>query len=87
MSGQRIVKDKHGAGLNATMGTVAWIVAICTLGVMLPWALAVARGKRNSTAIFVVNLLTFWTIIGWVVALVMALMPHQRFMVSEPPRS
>ncbi|HTQ87464.1 MAG TPA: superinfection immunity protein [Candidatus Solibacter sp.] len=33
----------------------------------------VARRKRNSAAIFVLNLFLGWTLVGWVVALVWAL--------------
>jgi hypothetical protein len=33
----------------------------------------VGRDKRNSSAIFVLNLLLGWTLIGWVVALVWAM--------------
>ena len=48
----QVVKDKHSTGLNATAGTLAWIVAVLTFGYMLPWAIAVSRGKTNSTGIF-----------------------------------
>jgi hypothetical protein len=39
----------------------------------LPSILAVARSKRDTTAIFVLNLLLGWTAIGWVIALIWAL--------------
>ncbi|HXY04505.1 MAG TPA: superinfection immunity protein [Terriglobales bacterium] len=39
----------------------------------LPSILALARSKRDITAIFVLNLLLGWTAIGWVIALVWAL--------------
>lgn len=39
----------------------------------LPSIIAVARSKRDTTAIFVLNLLLGWTAIGWVIALVWAL--------------
>jgi hypothetical protein len=57
--------------------TVAWIVAILSLGYMLPWAIAASRGKANSGAIGILNLLLGWTLIGWIVALVMACSAHQ----------
>jgi hypothetical protein len=44
---------------------------------MLPWAIAATRGKSNQAAIGLLNLLLGWTLIGWVVALVMACQPHQ----------
>jgi len=56
---------------------VAWLVALLSAGYMLPWAIAATRGKINSGAIFWLNLLLGWSIIGWVIALVMALSAHQ----------
>jgi len=38
----------------------------------LPWLIAWGRGKSNTVAIFVLNLLLGWTLVGWVVALVWA---------------
>lgn len=51
---------------------VAIVVAILTAGYMLPWAIAAVRDVRH-WSVFWVNLLLGWTLIGWVVALVMAL--------------
>ena len=51
---------------------VAILVAVLTAGYMLPWAIAAARDVRH-WSVFWVNLLLGWTIIGWVVALVMSL--------------
>ena len=73
----QVVKDKHSTGLNLTAGTMAWVVAAITLGYMLPWAIAVSRGKTNSTGIFLLNALLGWTFIGWVIALVMGCSAHQ----------
>jgi hypothetical protein len=39
----------------------------------LPSILALARNKRDTVSIFVLNFLLGWTAIGWVVALVWAL--------------
>ncbi len=39
----------------------------------LPTIIAIARGKRDVGAIFVLNLFLGWTMIGWIVALVWAL--------------
>ncbi len=55
----------------------AWVFTVLTLGYFLPWAVAATRGKSNSWAIGLVNFLVGWTLIGWVVALVMACMAHQ----------
>ena len=41
-------------------------------------AIAESRGKSNSLAIGLVNFLLGWTLIGWIVALVMACTSHQR---------
>jgi Superinfection immunity protein len=51
---------------------VSVIVAILTAGYMLPWAIAAVRDVRH-WGVFWVNLLLGWTIIGWIVALVMSL--------------
>lgn len=51
---------------------VALIVAILSAGYMAPWAVAAIRDVRH-WSVFWVNLLLGWTIIGWVIALVMAL--------------
>ena len=56
---------------------IAWLVAILTVGYMLPWAIAATRGKINSGAIFWLNLLLGWTIVGWIIALVMSFSAHQ----------
>lgn len=52
---------------------VAWIATLLTAGYLLPWAIAVTRGKANSTAIGLISLLLGWTLVGWIVALVMSL--------------
>jgi hypothetical protein len=51
---------------------VALIVAILSAGYMAPWAVAAIRDVRH-WSVFWVNLLLGWTIIGWIIALVMAL--------------
>ncbi len=62
-----------------TTKVVAIIVAILTGLYMLPWAIAAVRDVRH-WSVFWVNLLLGWTIIGWIVALVMALRA-QRYVV------
>jgi hypothetical protein len=47
------------------------LLVVCLLLYFLPSILG--RNKRNSTAIFVLNLLLGWTLIGWIVALIWAL--------------
>lgn len=51
---------------------IAWIVALLSLLYMLPWAVAASRNKSNTGAIALINLFLGWSVIGWVVALVMA---------------
>jgi hypothetical protein len=50
----------------------AWVTAVLTIGYMLPYAIAVTRRLPNFGAIGTLNLLLGWTVIGWIVALVMA---------------
>ena len=63
--------------VDGAVVAVAWVCAVLTAGYMLPWAVAVSRGKANHGAIAVIDLLLGWSIIGWVVALVMACQAHQ----------
>lgn len=51
---------------------LAWILTVVTLGYFLPWAIALTRRKPNSGTIGLLNLLLGWTVVGWVVALVMS---------------
>ncbi len=51
---------------------VAVVVAILTAAYMLPWAIAAVRDVPH-WSVFWINLLLGWTIVGWIVALVMAL--------------
>jgi hypothetical protein len=50
----------------------ARVGAVLSLGYLAPWAIAAGRGRADSTRIAVINLLTGWTLIGWVAALDMA---------------
>ena len=59
---------------------VAIFVAIASGLYMLPWAVAALRDVRH-WGVFWVNLLLGWTIIGWVIALVMALRSQDRVIV------
>ena len=60
---------------------VSVIVAIVTAGYMLPWAIAAVRDVPH-WLVFWINLLLGWTIIGWIVALVMSLR-MQRFVITD----
>lgn len=71
---------------------------VILLGIyMAPWFIALVRGHRNTVAIFALNLLLGWTLIGWVGALVWALMnqdpapapypyPQQQPQMVPPPQ-
>jgi len=60
---------------------VAVVVAIVTAGYMLPWAIAAVRDVPHWT-VFWINLLLGWTIIGWIIALVMSLRA-QRLIITD----
>lgn len=72
--------QRHGAA-RTTSTLWSWILVGCTFGYLFPWGLAATRGARNSNQVFWLNLLLGWTLIGWVVALVMALRTHQQRVV------
>lgn len=74
--------DQRKGAARAGSAIWAWVGAIVTVGYLLPWAVAANRGLRNSAAIFWLNLLLGWTMVGWVVALVMALGRHQQAAVG-----
>lgn len=70
----RIVTDQQGRPVSAVL---AIVVAVLTGGYMLPWAIAALRGNANTWRVFWVNLLLGWTVIGWIVALVMSIREHR----------
>lgn len=51
---------------------VALVLALATAGYLLPWAIAALRDVPH-WSVFWVNLLLGWTIVGWIIALVMSL--------------
>lgn len=69
-----IMTDQRDRPLIAT---IAIVVAIASAGYMAPWAVAAARGRSNHWAVFWVNLLLGWTVVGWAVALYMSLTSHR----------
>lgn len=54
------------------------LVAVCVFLYFLPTYLAYTHEHHNTVAIFALNLLLGWTLIGWIAALVWALTrpPH-----------
>lgn len=57
-----------------TIGVTAVLIG-GALAYFAPSLVARHRQVRNLTQVFVVNLLTGWTFVGWVIALVMAFAP------------
>lgn len=49
------------------------LIAFAILAYFLPTIIASLRGHHNDVAIFVLNLLLGWTLLGWVIALVWSL--------------
>lgn len=60
---------------------IAVVAALLTAGYMLPWAIAAVRDVPH-WSVFWVNLLLGWTIVGWIVALVMALRAQRQIIVT-----
>lgn len=50
-----------------------------------PWIIAKVRSHQQRGAIFTLNLLLGWTVIGWVVALVWAMIKPQPVQAVQPP--
>lgn len=67
------------------MVAFAWIAAVLTAFYMLPWAIAATRGKANMATIGLINLLLGWSLIAWVISLVMALSSHRLVAVAHSP--
>lgn len=76
-----LITDQRGRPFQTVFG---WIIAIVTAGYMLPWAIAATRGKSNTGAIFWLNLLLGWTVVGWIIALVMSCTSHQVLGIRNP---
>jgi len=82
--------------MDAALGIVQALlgaILLVALGTLYFWPAIVARKKRNLWAIFVLNLLLGWTLVGWVIALVWACMvetpapkPSQADPPTTPPR-
>lgn len=69
-----IVTDKQD---RARQALIAWAATLFTCGYLLPWAIATTRGKANAPVIGAINFFTGWTVIGWFVALGMAVGSHR----------
>ena len=62
---------------RARQALFAWAATFGTCGYLLPWAIATTRGKANAPLIGTINLFAGWTVIGWFVALSMAVGRHR----------
>jgi hypothetical protein len=67
------VPAPHRFQTSTATKVIAVVLALLTAGYMLPWAIAALRDLRSHVSVGLVNLLLGWTLIGWVVALVMSL--------------
>ena len=63
-------------GTSVVPGLILWGIGLCFY--FLPTAIAMMREKRNRIPILALNLFLGWTLVGWVVALVWALMAEDR---------
>jgi hypothetical protein len=70
----RIITDQKSRPITAI---IAVLVAILSAGYMLPWAIAAVRSNANAWSVFWINLLLGWTVVGWIVALVMSIREHK----------
>ena len=58
------------AGAGASIGIVGFLVIAALY--FLPTIIATSRKVTNTGSVFVINLLLGWSVIGWIVALAMA---------------
>ncbi len=65
------VSDRYQTSTFAKVLSVA--LAVLTAGYMLPWAIAAVRNLRTHVSVGLVDLLLGWTLVGWIVAVVMSL--------------
>ena len=56
--------------MNVFWGLLIWALLIGLY--FLPWFIGWRRHVRNVGSVFVINLLAGWTLVGWVVAMAMA---------------
>ncbi|GAA3801336.1 superinfection immunity protein [Cellulomonas soli] len=69
-----VLTDRRDPGSGVVV--TAWICTVVTFGYMLPWAVAASRGRSNQATIGLLNLLLGWSLVGWIVTLVMACQAH-----------
>lgn len=55
---------------------------VAALFYFLPWVVALGRKHNNALAIFLLNLLLGWTMLGWVIALIWSATSNTRGRVA-----
>ena len=73
--GPTIITDRRP--VSGFVLVIAWLLAVLSLGYMLPWAIAATRGKSNQAAVGLISFFLGWSVIGWIAAMVMACQAHQ----------
>jgi len=72
---------------NALPGALGFIIIAASMAAYwVPTIVVLARHAPNTGQVIVVNLLLGWTVIGWIVALVMALKPKPQPYPPYPPQ-
>lgn len=56
--------------MDTVLGLTA--LSIATVAYFTPTLVAMARGKENTGAILLINVLTGWTVLGWLLAIGLA---------------
>ncbi|MFJ1897417.1 MULTISPECIES: superinfection immunity protein [unclassified Streptomyces] len=67
-------------GVSVSSGVsigVLLLIVLIVVAYFVPTVVAFARGVSNSGSVFVLNLFLGWTVVGWVVALAMAVRSTQ----------
>ena len=80
---RKYVTDRRARPISVI---VSVLLTVLTLGYFLPWMVAALRGKSNAWAIFWLNLLLGWTVLGWIAALVLACTAHQFAGIAQRTR-
>ncbi len=68
--------DDTGSGLGGLFFLI--VVGLSIALYFIPAIVASRKGRRQATAIFVLNLFLGWTVLGWVGTLVWAFMEDRR---------